>query len=144
MRVRLVPPFAHALRELTLSVDPATGCLRRYQSLDALKRSVRLEDVVANCLEQEPENPGGNRLRFLCFRHDDHHPSLWVNVEEQRWGCHAGCFGGSGDVVDFVREIHCLTYKEAIDWLRLWAMYHSEGSATRGRIRIRLRKGGRS
>src|SRR5262245_50203185 len=93
MRVDLQPdPIRRALASLTRSIDPATGQRRRFASIDALKAACRLEEVVAQCLEQEPDNPGENRLRFICWLHDDTNPSLWVNVEEQRWGCHAGCY----------------------------------------------------
>jgi DNA primase len=113
-----------ALKTLTQSVDSATGVPRRFESLDALKARVPLEQVVAQCLEQEPENPGSNELRFLCIWHNDNHPSLWVNVEKQRWGCNAGCYS-SGDVIDFIQKVHRLTYKEALEWLRIWDHNHN-------------------
>src|SRR2546430_1569373 len=94
-----------ALTSLAQSVDSATGERRRWRTLEALKADCRIEDIVAHCLEQEPENPGCNELRFLCIWHPDTHPSLWVNIEKQRFGCNAGCVS-SGDVIDFVRKIH--------------------------------------
>jgi hypothetical protein len=138
-------PLAAALARLTRAIDPATGQPRRYQSLDALKAACRLEDVVATYLEQEPEDPDANRLKFYCFEHEadgtggGHTPSLYVNVEQQRWGCEAGCFDGrSGDVVDFLRKFNRgLDQKGALEVLRVWAMYHSAGKR---HIRVRLRR----
>jgi len=134
MRVRLVNPLTAALRTLSRSVDPATGRRWVHRSIDALKASCPIEDVVAQCLEQEPDNPGSYELRFTCIWHADHTPSLWVNVDKQRWGCNAGCYP-SGDVIDFVQKFHGLDFKSALEWLRVWAMYHGRRT---GRIRIRL------
>ncbi len=141
MKVRLVDPLAVALRRLTQSVDSATGRPYQFRSLDRLKADCRLEDVVAFCLEQEPANPGSNRLKFVCIWHDDHNPSLWVNVEEQRWGCHAGCYS-SGDVLDFVQKMHDLDYHGGVDWLKVWATYHAPGHE-RGYITVRVARGRR-
>lgn len=129
-------PLARALGDLTRAIDPSTGHPRRYQSLDALKTACRLEEVVAQCLEQTPDNPANNEHRFVCIWHDDTDPSLWVNVDKQRWGCNAGCYS-SGDVIDFVKKFYLLDHKDALDWLRVWAMYHSAG---KDYIRIRLRR----
>jgi len=142
MKVRIVDPITVALAKLNRSVDPATGARRVYQSIDALKASCPIEDVVAQCLEQEPDNPGSNRLKFYCFEHErdgaegGHTPSLYVNVEQQRWGCEAGCFEGrSGNVIDFVQKVNGWDFKSALDWLRVWSVHHGQRS---GRIRIRL------
>lgn len=135
-----------AMKRLTQSVHPMTGEPRRYRSLNALKADCPLEYVVASPmgLDQDPENPHSNRLKFLCFRHDDHNPSLYVNVEQQRWGCETGCFDGrSDDVIGFVSQLHGLTHKEAIAWLETWAYYHGP-NANRGFVRIRLPAGSRS
>src|SRR5947209_4485935 len=80
-------------------VDPATGQRRRWQTINALKADCRIEEIVEHCLEQAPANPGSNELRFVCIWHPDTNPSLWVNIEKQRWGCNAGCYS-SGDVID--------------------------------------------
>ena len=43
---------------------------------------------------------GAGRWRVaLCPWHDDHEPSLWVDVERNLWGCHA-C-GAHGDVISW-------------------------------------------
>src|SRR5436190_16384448 len=92
MKVRLVGPIRETLARLKIAIDPATGRPWRYRSIAAWKAACKLEDLVAEYLEQDPENPGSNRLKFLCFGHADTNPSLYVNVEQQRWGCEAGCF----------------------------------------------------
>src|SRR5689334_19485848 len=89
MKVKLPPAYA-ALHALSKSMDPALGEPMRFKSIDALKRAVRIEDVIAHCLEQEPQEVRGE-LRFHCLPTwhggPDNNPSLWVNVEKQKWGC---------------------------------------------------------
>jgi hypothetical protein len=149
MKVRLRrphdPDIRAAFKKITNAVDTATGTRRRWESLDALKARIRLEEVVAEYLQQDPENPGSNRLKFYCFNHEadgeqgGHTPSLYVNVEQQRWGCEAGCFDGhSGDLFDFVRLTNPgLTHKEAVDIVKVWATSRNQSE---GRIRIRVKK----
>lgn len=129
-RFRLVGPLTLALRQLKArGINPNLGQPRRLWSPDRLKAAVRLEDIAVVGLG-EPENPGANRLKFFCFRHEPyepdgtnvHSPSLYVNVEQQRWGCEVGCFDGrSGDVLDFVRTLHGLSHREGLDYLEYWA-----------------------
>ena len=42
---------------------------------------------------------GGRWLSGLCPWHEDHNPSLWVDVERDTWGCHT-CHVG-GDILDW-------------------------------------------
>jgi hypothetical protein len=143
MKVRLLDPYRFAMKQLTQSVDPMTGERRRFGSLDALKAACRLEDVVAFGLEQEPQEIR-NELRFHCPQTwhggPDIHPSLWVNVEKQKWGCNS-CGLGSDDVLGFVRKLHGLTDKEGREWLTIWASHHPAEAPAR--ITVRLPKRGR-
>jgi len=50
--------------------------------------------------------------RFLCPLHGDTNPSGKIYHEKARWKCY-GCNAG-GDVVDLVRLLHGLTYREAL------------------------------
>lgn len=142
---------ASAFASLSQAIHPMTGQVRRWQSLDALKAACPLERVVTQCLNQQPEDPDVNRLKFFCFRHEadyetvPHSPSLYVNVAQQRWGCEVGCFGGrSGDVIDFVQTVHDLSSrKAAVEWLETWHHYHV-GKGRSMRIRLRRRSGRRS
>ena len=48
----------------------------------------------------------------LCPFHDDHNPSLSVNVIHGGWRCHAGC--GSGDAFSFVMQLEQCGFPEAM------------------------------
>lgn len=118
-----------------------TGQRRVLWGLNALKAACRLEDIVTQGLEQEPSNPGYNELRFHCptgwHGHYDNNPSLWVNIEKQRWGCNACNVCSSGDVIDFLKKLHGFTTNEALAWLETWHYYH----VGNGRVmKIRLRR----
>ena len=57
-----------------------------------------------------------------CPFHDDHNPSLGVNIEHGGWCCHAGC--GSGDAFSFVMRLEQCTFSEAVLRIaRLGGMY---------------------
>ena len=50
--------------------------------------------------------PGGAKGMVRCQFHQDHTPSLSVDLEKGVWKCHAGC--GGGGILDFEERIsHC-------------------------------------
>ncbi len=53
----------------------------------------------------------------LCPLHDDHNPSLAVNLHHGGWRCLAGC--GSGLMVDFQMKKYSQSFKEAINALKI-------------------------
>ena len=55
----------------------------------------------------------------LCPFHDDHHPSLRVNVDSGAFRCMA-CGAKGGDVLDFHRQQYALGFKEAAQALGAW------------------------
>lgn len=146
VKIKLRDPVREAFRRLQ-GIDLATGVRRRHESLAALKKRCQLERVIPQVLEQAGEDRG-TRLMFHCFRprhhtNGDENPSLWVDVEKQRWGCVCGMFSAdepqSGDVIDFIRKVHHMTFKEADEWLRIWDYHHNQiPSDGGGRIRVRL------
>jgi DNA primase len=100
-------------------------------SIDRLKQTVALTDIIAQALEHDAETVRGEQ-RWTCWRHPDVHPSLWAYDDYRgtgvgRWGCNP-C-GISGDVFDFLKELHGLDMREAIDWVQ-----------KRRRIRVCLRQ----
>ena len=130
MKIKIRRRATAVLKELR-DIDPATGVSRRIESHDALKARIPLEEVVAQCLEQEPDNPGSDTVLFCCFMHADEHPSMWVDTEARRWGCRAGCYQ-SGDVYDFIRLLYDEDFKWAVDWVKKWDYNHNH-SDNRGR-----------
>jgi phage/plasmid primase-like uncharacterized protein len=61
----------------------------------------------------------GVERKALCPFHDDHHPSMRVNVETGQFYCHA-C-GAGGDVVKFHMDRHGMTFPNAAKDLGAWA-----------------------
>jgi len=54
-----------------------------------------------------------------CPLHDDHNPSMWVDLQRQLCGCYAGCNGGRPlDVVNLAAALWNCSNAEAIDRLR--------------------------
>ncbi len=49
-----------------------------------------------------------------CPFHDDRHPSMWVDVENQYCGCFAGCTDKPLDVIDLYARFYNLSIQEAI------------------------------
>jgi hypothetical protein len=92
-------------------------------------------DLVALISETVDLKPSGSEFRGLCPFHEDHHPSLSVNPEKQRWFCHP-CQKG-GDVIAFVRERDGLGFPDAVRELGRRAGIgldrESDARGTRGR-----------
>lgn len=57
----------------------------------------------------------GRILTACCVLHDEKSPSLTVWPEKQRFHCF-GC-GAGGDCIDFIQQLHGLSFKEARDRL---------------------------
>jgi DNA primase len=55
----------------------------------------------------------------LCVFHDEHNPSLSINVDTGGFCCHA-CGTKGGDVLDFHRSRYGLAFKEAAQALGAW------------------------
>lgn len=53
--------------------------------------------------------------KALCFCHDDHTPSLGLNVATNKWKCFA-C-GKGGSQIDLVMEHEQLSFADACEWL---------------------------
>lgn len=53
--------------------------------------------------------------KALCFCHDDHTPSLGINVSQNRWRCFS-CGKGGGNI-DLVMEHENLPFADACQWL---------------------------
>jgi hypothetical protein len=138
MRVRLRRPSVDpAIREAftRLHLTHPHG----LPNIEALKRSVSLEEMISFHLEAEPDIVRGEH-RWHCppriHGHVDVNPSLWAHDNYRgtgvgRWGCNS-C-GASGDVYDFLERLHGFTKPEAFREVKVWHTNHRS-------IRIRLPK----
>jgi hypothetical protein len=106
-------------------------------SIERLKHTVCLTDIITQALEHDPETVRGE-LRWHCVLGShpgpDLNPSLWAYDDYRdtgvgRWGCNP-C-GVSGDAFDFLGKVHGFTVAEAMDWVQ-----------QRRRMRVRLRRSG--
>lgn len=55
---------------------------------------------------------GKDQAMGLCPFHDDHHPSLSINLRSGLWNCLAGC--GGGDVFSFYQRLKGVDFKTAL------------------------------
>lgn len=84
----------------------------RNNEFDAIRAQYPLLDEVQKTVKLKR---AGNEWVGLCPLHNEKTPSFSVNPEKEKFFCQ-GC-SASGDVVDFVRQLHGLTVTEAIDHL---------------------------
>jgi hypothetical protein len=61
-----------------------------------IKNRISVLEFVGQFVDLQPTNKGAIGL---CPFHEDHNPSLSINVDENYWHCFAGCGGGS--IIDF-------------------------------------------
>jgi len=64
-------------------------------------------------------NGRGTWKTAICPFHDDTQPSLRVNVDKGAFKCMA-CGAKGGDVLDFHRRLHSLSFKAAAQDLNAW------------------------
>lgn len=82
--------------------------------IDRVKREVSLNDLLDYYgIDYNIDRRGWQAVR--CGFHDDRSPSASVNLDTERFTCHA-C-GISGDVVDIVSEVEGISIGEAIEFL---------------------------
>jgi DNA primase len=89
---------------------PSTGCFER----------AALPDPLGYFAQGGINLHGRGRWRSaLCPFHNDHTPSLRVNVETGAFRCMA-CGARGGDVLDFHRHRYGLSFRQAARDLRAW------------------------
>jgi len=71
---------------------------------------------------------GGEQM-YLCPCHEDHDPSLGINLTKNTWYCHACAKGGSAwDFVAFINGWDStLNKREIIHWLRTHGIWNGQG-----------------
>ena len=87
-----------------------------HHSIEQVKASVRIEDVVRRRGVYLRISQGGERLEGHCpFHALDETPSFNLYVTSQRYHCF-GC-GANGDVIDFVQAWDVCSFQEAVQRL---------------------------
>ncbi len=87
-----------------------------HHSIEQVKASVRIEDVVRQRGVYLRTSQGGERLEGHCpFHALDETPSFNLYVTSQRYHCF-GC-GANGDVIDFVQAWDVCSFQEAVQRL---------------------------
>lgn len=91
--------------------------MRRRPTLDreAVRAANRLEDVIPELTDRALSRNGTRELVMNCLWHDDHDPSLRVNVEKQVWRCDPCNIGG--DVFAFVERLRGVDFRTALEEL---------------------------
>ncbi|ADV47315.1 DNA primase [Nitratifractor salsuginis] len=95
-------------------------------SIEALKQSIDIVDVIGNYLELKK---AGANYKCNCPFHGEKTPSFNVNPQRQIYHCF-GC-GVGGDAIKFVMEYEKLSYPEAIE--KIAAMYNFSLRYTQGK-----------
>ena len=57
----------------------------------------------------------GKEIATLCPLHDDNHPSLRLNRENNLWYCHVCAEGGDG--IKLVERVLRVPFRDAVNWL---------------------------
>ena len=70
---------------------------------------------VAEKLDLGDPVPAGTEFRVRCPLHDDHDPSLCLNVERNVFFCHVCAEGGDG--IKLVERALGLRFSDAVRWL---------------------------
>jgi DNA primase len=83
------------------------------EDIGVVRERSRIDDVVGTVVTLT--RAGSGQLQGLCPFHDEKSPSFHVTPAKGFYYCF-GC-GKGGDVIDFVREIHNLSFAEAVEWL---------------------------
>lgn len=86
-----------------------------HQEINNIKQSaLQIEEVIGRYVQLTRK---GKSLLGLCPFHEDHHPSLSVNLEKQYFTCFA-C-GEKGDVIHFLQKIERVSFGEAVKKLKI-------------------------
>jgi DNA primase len=100
--------------------------------VDTVKRRHSIADVAAGYgLEARPV---GRVWMAVCPFHDDHQPSLLLDPRDGHFHCFSGRCGAHGDVIDLVRRLEGVGFKEAV--ARLAGPLPHPGSSTRAAGRL--------
>lgn len=79
------------------------------QDISDIREKANIVDVISNYI---PLEQAGSNFKAVCPFHDDHNPSLSINVNKQIYKCFV-C-GQGGNVFGFVRDYEQISFIEAV------------------------------
>ncbi|MGF3115112.1 DNA primase [Facklamia sp. P13064] len=91
--------------------------------IDAIRQSVKIEDVVSQYVQLTKRGPG---YSASCPFHEDNNPSFSIHTEKQIFKCFS-C-GRAGNVFGFIQEIESLSFKQAVIKVAEFADYPLDSS----------------
>jgi hypothetical protein len=98
-----------------LDVWESVNC-QQPNLIETIKRRFSILDFLPDARKTDPK---GRWYIARCPLHDDHNPSMWVDIERGLCGCYAGCNGGKPlDVVNLAAAIWNVDNRTAIERLR--------------------------
>ena len=108
------PPMLIKIADIVDDWEAKARPVRSNPVKPVLTGPARIQDLVE--IVSKPDSRGVCQARCpLSWNHNngDVNPSAWVNLNQQRFGCHK-CYPGQWlDVINLFAEIHGLTNKEA-------------------------------
>lgn len=108
------PPLILSKPELTDAWQSAEW--QRPNLIETIRTRFNLLDFLPDAKKTDLT---GRWWLARCPLHDDHNPSMWVDLQRQLCGCYAGCNGGRPlDVVNLAAALWNCSNAEAIDRLR--------------------------
>ena len=85
------------------------------EELERIKREADLEALVTGKGVRLMER--GGDLVGLCPFHDDHEPSLVLDLAKNLWHCFGAC-GTGGSAIDWVMKTEGVSFRHAVELLR--------------------------
>jgi hypothetical protein len=113
----LVQPTTVATQPVTvLSSDPWQSAMNvapqvKAGAVEKIKQSLRIQDFFSDL---RPTSRDGRWFMTICPFHDDHHPSFWIDTQQQICGCHKHCIDKPLDAINLFARLHGLDNSEAI------------------------------
>jgi hypothetical protein len=111
-------PHWEVIQTLVHRIKDLERLIIAVRALERGKRPLPVDEAREYPFDRIWEDEGielrrvGRYLRGKCPFHEDHHPSLVVYPESNRWHCFACAEGG--DTIAFVMKLHGLNFKEAV------------------------------
>lgn len=89
---------------------------QRPNLIETIKARFSVLDFLPDARKTDP---AGRWWIARCPLHDDHNPSLWIDLRRGLCGCYAGCNGGKAmDIVNLAAQLWGCSNAEAIERLR--------------------------
>lgn len=94
--------------------------------LQAIRERVNYETFFAEMVAPNTLQGNGRERRTKCIFHEDHNPSMGINIEEGLYKCYVPNCGAQGDFISFYQRKRSLTFSEAVHELALYVGLNPE------------------